>query len=77
MNANHPPACRDQPGIGFTSFTSFTAADYRHRIERAFHACQFGYANPYRPIIAERLEADRTDHLAAVAEAKSEPCNAF
>jgi hypothetical protein len=77
MNPNHPPACRDQPGNGFITVQPYTADAYRRRIERAFRACEFSRDNPFRDLIAERIESGRAEFVAEVAEAKAEPSTPF
>ncbi len=77
MNANHPPACRDQPGNGYTTVQPYTADQFRRRIERAFKAVEFGHNNPFRAIVAERIESGRAEFVADVEEAKSEGGCAF
>ena len=54
-----------------------TQAEYRKRIERGFRCCEFGYGNPFREQLRERLETARAEHRREVAEAKSEAACAF
>lgn len=48
-----------------------TADAFRRRIERAFRAVEFSRDNPFRAIIAERIESGRAEFAAEVAEAKA------
>lgn len=77
MNAGIPTRMGSHAGIGFTSITSFTRADFERRIEGGFRVCELGFDNPFRRLLADWLSGfgglhcpPRTDSESDVEEVR-------